>query len=224
MNISDRLFALADGKYRDFTASLIPTVDKNTVIGVRTPLIRGLAKEMKRAGQSREFLDALPHKYHEENNLHGFIINDISDFCECVSEVERFLPYVNNWATCDSLRPKAFARNTDNLYPFINKWLTSVKPYTVRFGIEMLMCYYLDEKFRHEYAEQVAKVQSGEYYVKMMQAWYFATALAKQWDETIGFLEEKRLSPWVHNKAVQKATESYRVSEEQKAYLRTLRI
>lgn len=223
MNIVDKIISLADEKYRDFSSALLPNVDKSRIIGVRSPQLRALAKEIKKSGEEREFLSSLPHKYHDENNLHGFILNGISDFDECIEAVESFLPYVDNWATCDSLRPAVFKKNTDKLLPYIRKWIASEHSYTVRFAIEMLMCYYLDDEFCDEYPKLVARVESGEYYVKMMQAWYFATALAKRWDSIVPYIEEQGLDAWVHNKTLQKAIESYRITEAQKKYLKGFR-
>lgn len=198
----------------------MPSVNPNTVIGVRVPLLRKLAKKMS---GNNEFLSALPHVYFEENNLHAFIISEISDFDECIKQVELFLPYVDNWATCDGLRPKCFGKSRDKLLAHINSWLCSDKPYTVRFGIEMLMLHFLDEDFERDMLEQVSAIRSDEYYVNMMISWYFATALAKQWNATVIYLENARLPAWVHNKTIQKATESYRISDEQKQYLRSIR-
>lgn len=220
-DVQKSLFELRDEEYKQFSASLMPTVNPDTVIGVRVPLLRKLAKKTK---DSKDvFLSSLPHDYFEENNLHAFIISDISDFDECIGQVERFLPYVDNWATCDGLRPKCFAKNKAKLLEHIQAWLCADEPYTVRFGIEMLMLHYLDEDFNPDMLQAVAKIRSDEYYVNMMIAWYFATALAKQWKESVSFLENKKLSTWVHNKTIQKAVESYRLSAEQKQYLKSLR-
>jgi len=221
-DVQKALFKLQDKKYKQFSASLMPTVDPDTVIGVRVPLIRKLAKELR--GNADAFLLSLPHEYFEENNLHAFIISENSDFDECIAAVERFLPYVDNWATCDGLRPKCFAKNKSLLLKHIQNWLRSDKPYTVRFGIEMLMLHYLDRDFDPHMLEQVSLIRSDEYYVNMMIAWYFATALAKQWDRAVIYLQEKRLPAWVHSKTIQKATESYRLSAEQKKYLKTLKV
>ena len=220
-DIKAALFELRDEKYKQFSASLIPTVDPDTVIGVRVPLLRKLAKELR--DNANEFLSVLPHGYFEENNLHAFIISEISDFDECIAQVERFLPYVDNWATCDGLRPKCFGKSRDKLLTHISAWLCSDKPYTVRFGIEMLMLHYLDEDFDPAMLECVSAIRSDEYYVNMMIAWYFATALAKQWNETVVYLQKRILPAWVHNKTIQKATESYRLSAEKKQYLKSLR-
>ena len=222
--IQQRLFALQDAGYRDFHAALMPTVDKALVIGVRMPALRALAKELKGTELAADFMAALPHKYYEENNLHAALIGHIRDFDACIAAVERFLPYVDNWATCDLIRPKVFQKHLPELLEKIEVWLSSDRTYTIRFGLEMLMTYYLDDAFCPEYLELAAGVRSGEYYANMMIAWYFATALAKQYDAALPYLRECRLDPWTHNKAIQKAVESYRVTDEQKAYLRTLKV
>lgn len=223
-SIQKRLFALQDLKYRDFQAKLTPGVEKEKMIGVRTPELRKLAKELKGTNEAAAFLKVLPHEYYDENNLHGFLLSELNDFDETVAAADAFLPYVDNWATCDLLSPKAFKKHLPELWDKIPDWLASGETFTVRFGIEMLMSFYLDAAFRPEVNERVAAVKSGEYYVNMMIAWHFATALAKQWDETIPYLTEKRLDKWTHNKTIQKAVESYRITDEQKAYLRTLKI
>ena len=222
--IQKRLFELQDVKYRDFHASLMPGFDKGKVIGVRIPKLRRLAKELFQEGEWQDYIRALPHKYYEENNLHAFIIEQISDFNECVAEIERFLPHVDNWATCDSLRPKALKKNLPSLLERIYVWLRSDKPYTVRFGIEMLMCCFLDEEFKVEYADLVSNVRFNDYYVDMMIAWYFATALAKQYELILPYIEKKVLPPKIHNKTIQKALESFRITKEQKAYLKTKKL
>ena len=222
--IRERLFQLQDEKYRDFQSKLIPNLEASVMIGVRTPELRKLSREMVRRENIGEFLDALPHRYFDENQLHAFILSEIRDYDRCVEAVCRFLPYVDNWATCDQMSPKVFRRNRQALLPYIREWIDSGKTYTVRFGIGMLMSHFLDEVFDQTYAETVASIRSEEYYVNMMIAWYFATALVGHYEEILPFLEEKRLDPWTHNKAIQKAIESYRITEEQKAYLRTLRI
>lgn len=219
-----RLFALQDLAYRDFQAKLIPTVDPKTVIGVRTPAMRKLAKEIFKEGNYGDFLQDLPHAYYDENNLHAFIIEQIKDYEECLRQTEIFLPYIDNWATCDLFAPKVFAKHKTELLEKIKYWLASKETYTVRYGIEMLMSFYLDADFKLEYAEMVAAVESEEYYVKMMIAWYFATALAKQYESIVPFLEQKRLEAWTHNKSIQKARESRRITAEQKEYLKTLKV
>ena len=222
-NVQTRLFELQDLKYRDFHAKLMPTVNKEKIIGVRTPALRVFAKKYGKTDEAKEYLQILSHQYYEENNLHGLLIEQIKDYDTCLEELERFLPYIDNWATCDIPRPKCFAKHKTELLPVIKEWIASGNTYTIRYGIGTLMSFYLDEDFKPEYIELVASVQSEEYYVNMMIAWYLATALAKQWDATIPYLEERKLSPWVHRKTIQKAVESYRITDEQKVYLKTLR-
>lgn len=221
--ILTRLFSMQDLSYKTFQCALMPTVDPNTVIGVRTPVLRRYAKELAGSDEAMEFMLSLPHAYYEENNLHAFLIEQIGDFEETVAALERFLPYVDNWATCDSMSPKTFAKKPEDLLPKIEKWLRSEKTYTVRYAIGLLMRYFLDDRFCLTYAERVASIQSDEYYVNMMIAWYFTTALAKQYDAILPFLTERRLSGWIHNKTIQKAVESYRITDEQKQILHTLR-
>ena len=222
--IQQRLFALQDAGYRDFHAALMPTVDKALVIGVRMPALRALAKELKGTEPAADFMAQLPHKYYEENNLHAALIGHIRDFQPCITALERFLPYVDNWATCDMMNPRALAKDKAALLERIRLWLQSGHTYTVRFGMEMLMNHFLEEDFREEYPALVASVRSEEYYVRMMQAWYFATALAKQYEAAVTYLEQRRLGAWVHNKTIQKARESFRVSQEQKEYLKSLKV
>ena len=224
MEILKTLFVLQDLKYRDFQAKLMPTVDPETVIGVRTPELRRLAKEYAKTPESREFLKLLPHRYYEENNLHGFLLETVKDYGQAMEYVENFLPYINNWATCDMVCPKVFGKHLPELLEKIRVWIASGETYTVRFGLGMLMRFYLDEAFRPEYLELAASLRSEEYYVNMMTAWYFATALAKQYGAALPYLQERRLDPWTHNKTIQKALESRRISEEQKTCLRALRI
>lgn len=221
--IRKQLFELQDLEYKAFHSRLMPTIDPETIIGVRTPVLRKFAREMSKSESVEEFLNDLPHRYYEENNLHGFLIESIKDYDKCLAEMDRFLPYVDNWATCDLMRPKVFKKNPEALLPKIKEWLASDKTYVIRYAIGALMTYFLDEHFKMEYAEAVAAVESEEYYVKMMVAWYFATALAKQWDAILPFMEGGRLKKWNHNKAIQKAIESYRITAEQKDYLRTLK-
>ena len=224
MEITEKLFASADVQYRSFQAKLMPGVDAERVIGVRTPVLRKLAKEIAREADTEAFLNDLPHRYYEENNLHAFIIGECKNYEKSVSYVDALLPYVDNWATCDQLSPKVFAKNREKLIKEIDRWLASDKTYTVRFGIEMLMSHYLDDDFHPEYLEKLTKLRSDEYYVNMMLAWFFATALAKQWNSAVTYIEERRLPVWVHNKTIQKAAESYRVTAEQKAYLKGMKI
>ncbi|MBQ6998828.1 MAG: DNA alkylation repair protein [Clostridia bacterium] len=218
------LFKYQDLKYKDFHSKLMPTVNLETIIGVRVPVLRKIAKEISGSKKSSDFLNRLPHKYYEENNLHAFLLESIKEYDLCIKEVNRFLPYVDNWATCDGMRPKCFAKNTDKLLLEIENWLESDHAYTVRYAIGMLMVHYLDAEFNENYLNMVSSVKSDEYYVNMMLAWYFATALAKQWESTIPYIEQNRLPAWVHNKTIQKAVESYRITGEQKNYLRKLKI
>lgn len=222
--IIEELLEQQDKEYRDFQRKLIPTVPTDRIIGVRTPVLRKMAKEMARQEDTKDFLETLPHHYFEENQLHALILSEEKDFERCIAGTEPFLPYMDNWATCDQMVPKIFKKHTDELLFYIQKWIASDHTYTVRFAVGMLMRFYLDEKFEPEYLEMVAAVKSGEYYVRMMVAWYFATALAKQYDAAVMFLEEKRLEPWTHNKTIQKSVESYRIDDEKKAYLRSLKV
>ena len=246
--IESHLFELQDKKYGEFQAKLIPTVAPETVIGCRCPQLKSYAKELCRAGilneisengncrdggdnngrkntRENSFLLDLPHKYYDENMLHGFIISQEKDFSRSIKFTEDFLPFIDNWAASDTLNPKVFAKHTEELLPYIKKWLQSEKTYTVRFGICTLMRFYLDEKFDAKYLEMVCSVDDhGEYYIKMMQAWYFATALAKQYDAAVVYIEQERLEKWTHNKTIQKACESFRVSEEHKRFLKTQRV
>lgn len=222
--IKKELFQLQDTKYRDFQARLIPTVPASAIIGVRTPQLRKLAKQMAKRDGMELFLDQLPHQYFDENQLHAFIISDIRDFGQCVDQVGRFLPFIDNWATCDQLSPKVFKKNRQELLAYIKGWIASGQTYVVRFAIGMLMEHFLDEGFDIAYPEMVSQVHSEEYYINMMAAWYFATALAKQYDATLPFIEGMRLEPWVHNKAIQKSVESNRIPPERKAYLKTLKV
>lgn len=222
--VQNSLFEMQDISYRDFHAKLIPNVDKELIIGVRTPQLRKFAKEFSKTDDAMEFIKMLPHKYYEENNLHGFILETIKDYDTCIKEVENFLPYVDNWATCDLMSPVVFKKHPDVLLLHIDKWLNSKDTYTIRFGIEMLMKYYLGENYKTDYSDMVARVRSNEYYVNMMIAWYFATALAKNYEDIIPYIEEGRLEQWTQNKAIQKAIESRRITDEQKIYLRTLKL
>lgn len=222
--IQEKLFELQDVKYKEFHSGLIPTIDSETIIGVRTPQIRKLARELSKSPEAEAFLKQLPHKYYEENNLHGALIAQMKDYNRVIHELERFLPYIDNWATCDLISPKVFKKHLPQLIEQIKIWMDSDRIYTVRFGIGMLMGFYLDDAFKPEYPELVAAVISEEYYVNMMIAWYFATALAKQYTAVVPYLEQNRLEKWTHNKTIQKAIESYRITEEQKAYLRGLKI
>ncbi|TGE39253.1 DNA alkylation repair protein [Desulfosporosinus fructosivorans] len=222
--IRRRLFELQDLKYKEFSCKLMPTVNPETVIGVRTPELRKLAREFFKRPEGSEFLKILPHGYYEENNLHGFLIETLRDYDAAVASIDEFLPYIDNWATCDLISPKIFKKHLPELYEKIKVWLISGQTYTVRFGIGMLMSFYLDDAFRPEMLELVAGIRSEEYYVNMMIAWYFATALAKQYETAVPYIQEQRLEKWMHNKAIQKAVESYRIGDEAKAYLRTLKV
>ena len=224
--ITSHLFSLQDIAYRDFQAKLIPNIALDSVIGVRTPLLRSFAKELYKEGGEglSDFLSSLPHKYFDENQLHAFLISEQKDFEACLALLENFLPFINNWATCDQLSPKVFKKNHEKLLPYIEKWLESGETYTIRFAVGMLMQHFLDEDFNPDYLEKVATIRSQEYYVNMMLAWYFATALAKQYQAALPFIEQKKLDVWAHNKAIQKSIESYRISPEQKEYLRSLKI
>ena len=222
-DIQNLLFDRQDLTYRDFQSKLMPTVDPETVIGVRMPALRKLAKELAGTPAAEAFLRQLPHRYYEENNLHGLLISAIPDYDGAVAALEAFLPHVDNWATCDLLSPKAFRKHPAELPDQIRCWTADAHPYTVRFGLGMLMSFYLDGEFRPEYLDLAAGVRWEAYYVKMMVAWYFATALAKQYDAALPYLEQRRLDRWTHNKTIQKAVESYRITPEQKAYLRSLR-
>lgn len=215
---------MRDLKYKEFQAKLMPTVDPDTVIGVRTPELRKYAGELAGTPAAEAFLEELPHAYYEENNLHGFLLEKVKDYDRAMAYVEGFLPYIDNWATCDMVCPKVFGKHLPELLEKIRVWIRSGETYTVRFGLGMLMRFYLDGAFRPEYLELAAGVRSEEYYVNMMTAWYFATALAKQYRAALPYLQECRLDPWTHNKAIQKALESARVSPEHKAFLRTLRL
>lgn len=223
-DVQKRLFEMQDAEYRDFHAKLVPTMEKTKFIGIRTPMLRKFAKKFGKTEESEIFLQVLPHQYYEENNLHGLLIEQIRDYDKCLEELERFLPFIDNWATCDLLALHMMKKHRDIFIREVFRWIESDQPYTIRFGIGMLMRHYLDEEFKTEYPEKVAAIRSEEYYVNMMRAWYFATALAKQYEKVLPFLEERRMDVWTHNKTIQKAIESYRITPEQKAYLRTLRI
>ena len=221
--LQKKLFALRDDEYAAFQAKLAPGMEPERIIGVRVPVLRKFAKEYAKDAESNEFLQQLPHTYYEEDMLHALLLEGIKDYDEALQQVNAFLPYVDNWAVCDTLKPKVFAKNKKKLLPQIRTWAKSDETYTIRFGLEMLMNLYLDEDFDPDYLKIPAAVRKDAYYVKMMIAWYFATALAKQWDAAIPYLEGEKLGTWVHNKTIQKAIESYRITDEQKAYLRTLK-
>ncbi len=221
--IIEELRELAEPKYKNFMASLLPTVARENIIGVRVGTLRNIARKIVREGKCESFLSELPHRYYEENYIHALIISGF-EYDECISEIKSFLPCVDNWGVCDGLRPSSFSVNRESLIGEIFSWLKSEHIYTVRFAIEMLMLHFLGEDFNAEYLEAVSVIVSEEYYVNMMVAWYFATALSERYEETLPYLIYKRLSPWVHNKTISKATESYRISPERKEYLKTLRI
>lgn len=222
--IKTELFQLQDEAYRDFQGKLIPTIERDTIIGVRTPELRKLAKKLVKRDDVDEFLAVLPHLYFDENQLHAFLISEMKDFGRCMDNVCRFLPYVDNWATCDQLSPGIFKKYRQKLLPYIRKWIGSERVYTVRFAVGMLMQHFLDQDFDLAYPELVAGIQTEEYYINMMVAWYFATALAKQYEAVLPYIEGKRLDDWTHNKAIQKSIESRRITPEQKTYLRSLKV
>ncbi len=222
--IRNKLLSLQDRKYREMQRKIIPTLPADSIIGVRTPALRNYAKELGKREDIQDFLGRLPHRFFEENQLHAFIIAGIKDFDLCMAELEGFLPYIDNWASCDQLTPKSFRLQHGRLLEHIQRWTASDHPYTLRFAIKMLMDHFLDEDFDISYPEMVGKIKSEDYYVKMMVAWYFATALAKQYEAVLPFIEKRMLEPWTHNKAIQKSVESYRIKDGQKEYLKRLKI
>ena len=219
MTIQEQLLSMRDDTYRAFHCRLMPTIAPERVIGVRVPLLRQFAKQLRNTPQAAAFMAQLPHHYYEENNLHAFLLEQLRDFDECIAALDKFLPYVDNWATCDSMSPNVFKKCHEQLLPHLHRWIASKETYTIRFAIEMFMNLFLDDHFDPSYLDTVAAVASEEYYVRMMVAWYFATALAKQYDATLPILEQRRLAPWIHRKTIQKACESHRLTPEQKAYL-----
>lgn len=221
--IQKELYKHSDVKNAAFQSKLTPTIDKKTCLGVRVPDIRKAAKQFSEPVERDKFLDELPHKYLDENILHSVFISNIKDYNECIKRIDEFLPYVDNWMVCDTISPKCFNKNKDKAIKKIYKWAKSKRVYTCRFGIDMLMSFYLDDDFKPEYLKLPSEIKSNEYYVNMMIAWFYATALAKKWDETIIYLEKNKLNTWVHNKTIQKAIESYRISDDQKSYLRKLK-
>lgn len=223
MSVYERLLSYQDETYKEFQSKLVPNIDKETIIGVRTPQIRSIVKEIFGTEEANIFLKTLPHQYYEENLVHIFLVSKIKDYNECVKEIERFLPYIDCWPVCDQATPLVFKKNHDKLLPYIKKWIKSNKVYTARFGIRMLMNEFLNDDFKEEYLELVSSKKGKDYYLKMMIAWFFATALAKQYNSTIKYIENKSLDPWIHKKTIQKAIESYRVSDEHKEYLKTFR-
>ena len=222
--IVEELFRLQDKDYALMQTKIIPTVAADRIIGVRTPALRTFAKSLYKDSDIDAFLSCVPHQYFDEDQLHAFVLSLEKDFDKCIAEVDAFLPYIDNWATCDQLSPKVFKKHPEKLFPYIQSWIKSDRTYTVRFAIGMLMQHFLGENFDLKYADMAAEVRSEEYYINMMVAWYFATALAKQYELVLPYLEEKRLDDWVHNKAIQKSVESYRITDEQKAYLKTLKV
>lgn len=221
--LQQQLFVLQDEEYRDFHSKLMPNIPKEDVIGIRVPVLRKFAKEFAKSDEKEKFLKELPHRYYEENNLHMMLLVEMKDYDGCVQEMERFLPYINNWATCDFPAPKCFEKHKKDVLEHIKIWIKSSQTYTVRYAIGMLMRLFLEDDFSAEYPQMVAEVSSEEYYINMMIAWYFATALAKQWDAVIPYIEQRKLSPWVHRKTIQKAVESYRITPGQKEYLKSFR-
>lgn len=222
-DIVKSLYALQDAVYGDFSAKLIPNISRDCFIGVRTPQLRKMAKDMVKSGEYKDFISCLPHKYFEENQLHAFIISEIHDFDMAIKETERFLFYVDNWATCDQMSPRVFKKNLGVVEKYVSKWIKSKDVYTVRFGIKTLMQYWLDDNFDIRYADMVANIKSKEYYINMMRAWYFATAAAKQFDTVLPYFQRGKQDEWTRLRAIQKATESFRVSDKHKEILRALR-
>ncbi|MCQ2525995.1 MAG: DNA alkylation repair protein [Lachnospiraceae bacterium] len=223
MDITKKLLSLKEEAYGDFQAKIVPNIERERIIGIRIPVLRQLAKELKGQPEVKEFFNMLPHKYYEENILHIILIEDIRDYEECMEEIEKFLPYMDCWAVTDDKIPKVLSKHREELIKSVYRWIQSKETYTCRYGLHMLMSQYLDDDFKPEYLEIAASVRSEEYYVNMMNAWCFATALAKQWDATIPYIEKNELDIWTHNKTIQKAIESYRVTKEHKEYLRTLK-
>lgn len=223
MRVTDKIFQLGDEKYAEFHSKLIPNIPRKKIIGVRVPKMRKLAKEYFKSEEAKLFLSSLPHKYYDENLLHGMLISELKDYDECIKELDRFLPFVDNWAVCDTISPKAFKNNKEKPIKKIKIWISSKETYVCRFGILMLMKHFLDDDFKPEYLEIVANIKSDEYYINMMIAWFFATSLSKHWNETIIFLEKEKLDVWVHNKTIQKSRESYRITSDQKEYLKSLK-
>ena len=223
MKIYKELQALKEKEYADFQAKLVPTIEPSTILGIRVPKLRALAKSYMRDQECQVFLDSLPHNYYDENMLHAILISEMKDHDKCINRLEAFLPYVDNWAVCDIMSPKLFKRYREDLMTRIKVWMASEETYTIRFGLGMLMTHFLDEDFRPEYLDMASRIRSDEYYVNMMIAWFFATALAKQWEVSLPYIEDKRLDDWTHKKAIQKARESRRISKEKKEYLKGLK-
>ncbi len=223
-DLQKSLFELSDAEYAAFQAKLTPDIPPESFIGVRVPVLRKFAKEYAKASDAETFLGSLPHRFYDENMLHGLLISEMKDYERCVELTDKFLPYVDNWAVCDGLQPAVFRKHTVEIRKKLPEWIASEAPYTRRFGMHMLMTYFLDEEFDEALLSQPADLRSDEYYVNMMTAWLFAEALTRQWDAVIPYIEGKRLDKWTHNKAIQKAIESYRITDEQKTYLKTLKI
>lgn len=223
MKIYKELQALKEKECADFQAKLVPTIEPSTILGIRVPKLRALAKSYIRDQECQVFLDSLPHNYYDENMLHAILISEMKDYDKCINRLEAFLPYVDNWAVCDIMSPKLFKRYKEDLMTRIKVWVSSEETYTIRFGLGMLMTHFLDEDFRPEYLDMASSTRSDEYYVNMMIAWFFATALAKQWEVSLPYIEDKRLDDWIHKKAIQKARESLRISKEKKEYLKGLK-
>jgi len=217
------LFQMRDMEYHAFHSKLIPNIDPERIIGVRTPELRKYSKQLSKTSQAEEYMTILPHIYYDENNLHGFLIEEIKDYSLTIEALDSFLPFVDNWATCDMISPKIFKKHLPELEIKIREWMNSEHTYTKRFGMSMLMKYYLDDLFSVEYLDMVASIKSNEYYINMMIAWFFATALARQYDATLPYIQNHKLDKWIHNKTIQKCVESYRITPEQKAYLKTLK-
>ena len=223
-DLINQLLEFKDLEYKKFHSKLMPTVEKDKIIGIRVPILRKFANEFNKNEYAQTFLNTLPHQYYEENNLHAFLIEKAKDFDTAIALTDLFLPFVDNWATCDMLRPNVFAQNKEKLLTYIKKWIKDKHPYTVRYGIEMLMVHFLGENFSPDFPIEISKIKSTEYYVNMMIAWYFATALSKQYDAILPYFKTPIFDKWTHNKAIQKAIESYRITPEQKAELKQLKI
>ncbi len=222
--LQEKLFEQSESEYAGFQARVVPNIERNTIIGVRVPKLRSMASQLTKSSEYDDFIKGLPHNYYEENIIHAVIISKVKDYRTAVEMADGFLPFVDNWAVCDTMRPKAFEKHPDGLTDDIKRWISSDEEYTVRFGVDILMTYYLDDEFNPEHLRLVSDIKSDKYYVKMMIAWYFATALAKQWDLTVPVIEQCCLSDWIHNKTIQKACESFRIEPEKKAYLKGLKI
>ncbi len=222
--IQDRLFELQDLEYKEFHSKLMPTVCEEKIIGVRVPQLRKFAKELNKLECKTEFLRTLPHKYYEEDNLHAFLIEQIKEFDECISALDNFLLFVDNWATCDMMAPKVLGKSPEKLYEKIEEWARSSHTYTVRFAVVTLMKFFMNERLDEKHLKLISSIKSDEYYINMAIAWYFATALSSNWEIVIPYIEKQKLDKWIHNKTIQKAVESYRITKEQKEYLKTLKI